>query len=67
MLEESRAAQSATGPEIDRLRQPEAELPREVRRHNNDRAKFNELLFRNGQTWKLQAQSLILEDPKIQK
>ena len=36
MFEESRAAQSAAEPEIDRFRQREAELLREVRRHKNE-------------------------------
>ena len=45
MLEESRADHSATGPEIERLRQREAELPREVRRHNNDGADHSEHYF----------------------
>ena len=36
-------AQSAAGPEIERLRQVE-ELLREVRRHNNDRANCEALL-----------------------
>ena len=52
MSEESRAAQSAAGPEIDRLRQREAELLREVRRHNNEQSKFDALLLRNSdRTW----------------
>ena len=38
MFEASRAAQSAAGPEIDRLRHREAELLREVRSQNNVRA-----------------------------
>ena len=37
MFEESRAAQSAAGPEIDRLRGREKELLRELRRHNYPR------------------------------
>ena len=40
MFEESRAAHSATGPEIDRIRRREEELLREVRSHKNDRAIF---------------------------
>ena len=47
MLEESRTAQPAAGPEIDRRRQREAELLREVRRQTYDTAKFDALLFRN--------------------
>ena len=50
MFEESRAAQSAVGPEIDRLRQREAELLREVRRHIGDRAIFNAPLFKESDT-----------------
>ena len=46
MLEESRAVQAAAGPESDRLRQGDAEPPREGH-HNNDRAKFDALLLRN--------------------
>ena len=46
-FEESRLAHSAAGPRIDRLRQREAELPREARRQNNDRAKLEALLKRN--------------------
>ena len=45
MFEESRAANSATGPEIERLRQREAELLREVRQQNNARARFYALFF----------------------
>ena len=41
MFEESRIAQSAAGPEIDRLRRREEELQREGRRHSRDRAKFD--------------------------
>ena len=40
MLEESRTAQSAAGPEFHRFRRREEELLREVRRQNNERAKF---------------------------
>ena len=47
MFEESRTAQSAAGPEIDRLRRREEELRREVRRQNNDRTKFDALFLRN--------------------
>ena len=46
MFEEYRTAQSAAGPEIDRLRRREEELLREVRRQNNERAKLQTLLFR---------------------
>ena len=46
MFEESRIAQSAAGPEIDRLRRREEELL-EVRRLNNDRAKIEALSVRN--------------------
>ena len=42
LFEESRAARSATGPEIERPRQREAELPRQARR-----ARFDALCFRN--------------------
>ena len=38
ILEESRAAESAAGPDIDRLRQREAAFLRELRRHNHDSA-----------------------------
>ena len=41
MFEESRTAQPAVGPEIDRLRRREDELPREARRQNNERAKLD--------------------------
>ena len=44
MFEKSRAAQSATGP---RLRQREADLLREVRHKNHDRARFDALVLRN--------------------
>ena len=47
MFEESRTAQSAAGPEIDRLRRRGEELLREVRRQNNDRTKFDAPLLRN--------------------
>ena len=40
MFEEYRAATSATGPQIERLRQREAELQREIRQQNNTRARF---------------------------
>ena len=40
-FEESRAGQSAAGPEIDRFRQREAELLRGVRRHIIDRANID--------------------------
>ena len=44
MFVESRAAQSAAGPQIARLRQREAELPQEVRRHQKKvRAKIDAL------------------------
>ena len=42
LFEESRAARSATGTEIERPRQREAELPRQARR-----ARFDALCFRN--------------------
>ncbi len=45
--EESRAAQSSAGPENWSFRQREGEFLREVRRHNNDRAKCGAQLFRN--------------------
>ena len=41
MFEETRAAQSAAGPEFDRLREREAELLREARRHKDERTKFD--------------------------
>ena len=41
LFEESRIAQSAAGPEIDRLRRREEELLRQVQRNNDDRAKFD--------------------------
>ena len=44
MFEESRAAQSVTGPAIERLRQRGAELLREVRHRYHDRARFDALL-----------------------
>ena len=43
ILEESRIAQSAAGPDIDRLRLREEDLFRRVRRHDNDRAKIEAL------------------------
>ena len=51
MFEESRTAQSAAGPEIDQLRHREAELLREVRRHNNGRPKLWLYCQGIGQTW----------------
>ena len=51
MFEESLATQSAARPEIDGLRQREAELLREVRRHSND-SKIQCSVFSGiGQTW----------------
>ena len=47
MLEESRAAQIATGPEIERLRHREALLLREVRQQNNDSARFDAFFLRD--------------------
>ena len=46
-FEDSRAAQSAAGPQIDRRRRREEELQREVRRLDNDRAKIQTLLSGN--------------------
>ena len=47
MFEESRTAQTAAGPEIDRLRRREEELRREVRRQHSDSTKIDALLLRN--------------------
>ena len=46
-FEESRTAQSAAGPELGRLQKRGAEFLREVRRHINDRAKFDAVVWRN--------------------
>ena len=43
MFEEPRDVQAATGPEIERLRQREAELLRAVRHQDDDRARFDAL------------------------
>ena len=43
MFDESRATQSATGPEFERLRQRLADLLRKVRSQNNDRATIDAL------------------------
>ena len=51
MFEESRAAQSATGPETERLRQREAELLREVRHQNNGRTRFLKESDKPGIPW----------------
>ena len=42
-FEESRASQSATGPQIERLRQREAEHLREVRQQKNAKARVDAL------------------------
>ena len=47
MFEGSRVAHSATGPEIERLRQRETELAREARQQKNARASFDALFIRN--------------------
>ena len=46
-FEESRASQSTTGPEIERLRQREAELQQEVRQQKNAKARSDALFWRN--------------------
>ena len=46
MFEESQIAHSAAGKEIDRLRRRVEDLLRELRRHNNDRAKVEALIVK---------------------
>ena len=45
MFEESQIAQSAGGPEVDRLERRDDEFLREARQHNNDTAHVEALLF----------------------
>ena len=47
MLEESRAAQSVAGPEIDQTLQSEAEVLRAVGRHHESRTSQGQQIFAN--------------------
>ena len=51
MFEPSRAAQSASGPDFDRLRRREEELSQEVRHQNDARAKFEAQSSRKRTDW----------------